>query len=165
MHKRIILISILLGLTACGYHLRGYSVSSSSSAATLSSVSIQTTAGISAATQVRSQLQLANIDTNASEPEVILKLQGENFNRAVLSVSATTGKVEEYQLTLRVTASASKSDGKSLFVNEVFSITRGYTYDEDAVLGKSNEEEALRENMTRQVASNIVRRLNTAASK
>ena len=92
-----------------------------------------------------------------------LRLEKEFFNRSVLSVSADTGKVEEYQLTLTVSLTLIDSKGKELIPGDEIRLVRDYTFDEDAVLGKFEEEKVLRDELVSQAASEIIRRLNAEA--
>lgn len=96
----------------------------------------------------------------ADKTRHILSLRSEAFDRDVLSVSADTGKVKEYQLTLHVIMSLSDHDDNPLVDNETISVSRDYTFDESSILGKSNEETSLREDLVRQVSAQIVRRVN-----
>ena len=97
------------------------------------------------------------------ESDYILNINNESYNRSIISVSATTGRVEEYQLILSATISASKKDENTIINNETITITRDYAYDESAVLGNDNEETIIKEDMARQAASRIIRRLNAAS--
>lgn len=161
IHYRIFFLCSLIFLTACGYQLRG---SGGNVETSLSSLSIRASGANAVAAQVRSQLQLSGVDLDSDESDYILNINSESYNRSILSVSASTGRVEEYQLTLRVTISASKKGTDTLFSNETITVTRDYAYDESAVLGSDNEETIIKEDMARQAASRIIRRLNAASS-
>jgi LPS-assembly lipoprotein len=158
--NRTLVISSLIFITSCGYQLRG---SGDYAATSLSSVSIRASAAKTVAAQVRSQLQLSGVDLEKLESDYILNINNESYNRSIISVSATTGRVEEYQLTLSTTVSASKKDENTIINNETITVTRDYAYDESAVLGNDNEETTIKEDMARQAASRIIRRLNAAS--
>ena len=159
MHPRYLLLLSLFALSACGFHLRGTQVASK---AGISELAIKSVAAPLIATQVSSQLQLGGtrIVEPTDKPGRVLTLSNETFDRDVLSVSADTGKVKEYQLTLHVNMSVSGGDDKPLIDSETISISRDYTFDESSILGKSNEETSLREDLVRQVSAQIVRRVN-----
>ena len=74
-----------------------------------------------------------------------LSLSGENFKQTALSVSPTTGKVEEYQIVFTLRVSISRADGELLVDNQALRVFRDYTFDEEAALGKFIEEEGLRD--------------------
>lgn len=159
MHLRYLLLLSLLALSACGFHLRGTQVASRTN---VSELAIKSVSAPLIAEQVSSQLQLGG--TRIVEPSDktrrVLTLRNETFDRDVLSVSADTGKVKEYQLTLHVDMSVTDSKGKPVVDNETISVSRDYTFDESSILGKSNEETSLREDLVRQVSAQIVRRVN-----
>ena len=146
-------------LCACGFHLRGTQVATGTG---ISELAIKSVSAPLIMEQVSSLLQLGG--TRIVEPTDkaghVLTLRNEAFDRDVLSVSADTGKVKEYQLTLHVIMSLSGDNDKLLVNNETVSVTRDYTFDESSILGKSNEETSLRNDLVRQVAAQIVRRVN-----
>jgi len=153
---------LLLLLTACGFHLRGYK-----EPATLqvSSVYLQTAADSDIAQAVRDRLKASNtrLTDTAEEAQYVLSLGKQKVQRRVLSVSATTGKAEEYQLILSVVISISGSDGETVLSDQLIKLSRDYTFDADAVLGKSSEEEELLGDMTNQAANQILDRLDAVA--
>ena len=161
MYKKHLILLPLLLLTACGFHLRGSQMAPTVS---VSSVHLQSTNAAGITAEVKSQLQQTNtqITDTASEAEYVLQLANEKTQRSVLSVSATTGKVEKYKLTFSVLMSISKGEAP-LVTDESIQVSRDYTFDDEAVLGKSSEEQLLREEMIRSASSQILRRLNSLA--
>ena len=160
MRPLLLLLLILPNLAACGYQMRG---SASHVATSLSSVSVRAARANVVATQVRSQLQLSGVELQNIDSDYILSIETEVFDQSVLTVSAITGNIEEMQLTLQVRISAAKRNADTLFNNEMITVVRDYAYDESAVLGNDNEETAIRQDMARQAASRIIRRLNAAS--
>jgi len=160
MKNRSILLLLLLALSACGFHLRGTQVVDTKTG--VSAVAVRSIAAPLVSGEVISLLRLGGtkIVDVADKTEYLITLSNEAFDRDVLSVSADTGKVKEYQLTLHVILSASDPDGKSLVNNETITVSRDYTFDESSILGKSNEETSVRDDLVRQVSSQIVRRVN-----
>lgn len=160
MNSRYILLLALLTLYACGFHLRGTQVAVTKTG--LSAIALKSVSSQEVADKVTSLLQLGGTKI-LSEPDgkaYQLTLRNEAFNREVLSVSADTGKVKEYQLTLHVIMSMSAPGGKLLVDNETITVSRDYTFDESSILGKSNEEVSVRDDLIQQVSSQIVRRVN-----
>ena len=94
-----------------------------------------------------------------------LSLSGENFKQTALSVSPTTGKVEEYQIVFTLRVSISRADGELLVDNQALRVFRDYTFDEEAALGKFIEEEGLRTELIKQVVDQIIRQLSTVANR
>ena len=112
---------------------------------------------------VRSQLSLSGTQiTDTSEAaEYALRLYAYNVNQSVLSVSAITGKVEEFQLSMSVRMTLSDSGNNELLSNQLIRVTRDYAFDERTVLGSETERAQLIDEMSRQTASQIIRRLVT----
>lgn len=160
MYFRYILLPLLLLLCACGFHLRGSQVAATKSAVT--SLAVKSVSAGQVTDQVTSQFKLGGtrIKEVQDRGDYLLTLSNEGFDRDVLSVSADTGKVKEYQLTLHVVMSVNAPDGKSLVDNETITASRDYTFDESSILGKSNEEMSVREDLVRQVSGQIVRRVD-----
>jgi LPS-assembly lipoprotein len=152
----------LLLLAACGFHLRGYKEATTLQ---VSSVYLQTADNGDIAQTVRAQLKAGKtrLTDNAEAAQYVLNLGRQKVQRRVLSVSARTGKAEEYQLILSVVMSINGSDGESLLSDQLIKASRDYTFDEDAVLGKSSEEEVLLGDLTNQVVDQILDRLNAVA--
>lgn len=160
MILRYILPVLLLILCACGFHLRGTAVVATKTG--ISAIAVRSVAAPLVTGEVTSLLRLGGtkIVDAADKSAYLITLRNEAFERDVLSVSADTGKVKEYQLTLHVIMSATGPGGKSLVNNETVSVNRDYTFDESSILGKSNEETSVKDDLIRQVSSQIVRRVN-----
>lgn len=157
-----LLLLAALTLSACGFHLRGSQVATSAS---YSRLYIDSVAASNISAEVRSQLGVADktITATSGEAEYTLRLENESVQRSVLTVSAVTGKVEEYQISVSVKMSVSDQKGESLLVDEGIRVVRDYAFDEDAVLGKFEEEQVLRKELIQRAASQIIRRLEAVA--
>ena len=162
MKTHYLIIVLFFTLSACGFHLRG---SQQKTSVEISNVFVSNIGGESIAKEVKLQLAGAGARAVASadKAKFVLRLEKEFFNRSVLSVSADTGKVEEYQLTLAVSLTLIDSKGKELISGDEIRLVRDYTFDEDAVLGKFEEEKVLRDELVSEAASEIIRRLNAEA--
>jgi len=165
MNLRIIILILISILSACGFHLRGHQEAAPTSST--SSIVLNSISAPAVTAELTSILALngTKVVRKSDSAEYILTISNESFNRDVLSVSAETGKVREYQLTLRVVMAVSDTSGKSLVDNEPISVTRDYTFDDTSILGKSNEELDLRKDLVRQVSMQIVRRYNAVTSR
>ena len=154
---------VMLLAQGCGFHLRGQEPGVRADRAY--SVYIRAAGASLLADAVKSQLAIsnANIRDGIEGVDYVLTLSAEEFSREVLSVSAETGKVEEYQVVFRSLISIGKVDGEQLADAQVIRVTGDYTFDEEAVLGKFAEEEAIKEELVRQAAEQIIRRLNALA--
>jgi LPS-assembly lipoprotein len=92
----------------------------------------------------------------ASAVVTILK---DNFAKRVLSVSALN-QPNEYEVTYTVSFSVTSGDREILSAQEV-SATRTYTFDERILLAKGHEEDILRQDMARDLADMVMRRLSS----
>ena len=77
----------------------------------------------------------------------------------MLSVSAETGKIEEYELLVSTLLSITGPDKNSLLNAEPVTARRDYIFDQDSALGEFDEEEKIRQEMNTQIAATIIRRL------
>jgi LPS-assembly lipoprotein len=158
-------IALVATLSGCGFQLRG----SGSQFAGIEGerIFVSDSQAATVAAQVRSQLGLAGaaLATGVGDADYRLLIARERLDRQVLSVSPQTGKVEEYQLLLRVSLSITAASGQILVDQQQITLSRDFTYDEDAALGKFSEEQLLREEMTREAADQILRRLGAQISK
>lgn len=156
----ILLLTLVLLTASCGFHLRG----SLPGSTTIDSVSINDATASGVGAEVKALLEASGTDILPSPDNGYgLRLTDQLLNRSVLSVSAVTGKVEEYQLTLTVGMTVTDPDGNELLSGQQIRVTRDYAFDDAAVLGSVTERRVLEQEMIRQAASQIVRRLNALA--
>lgn len=152
----VVFLSALLA--GCGFHLRG------SGPGSLDVSSVYVDAGSARKLGEEVSLQLSGLGVaipNAPDAaEYVLKLANERQERKVLTVSAQTGKVEEYELIYSANMSVIGPDGKTITDNEPVTARQDLAYDEDAVLGKFEEARTVVEDLRRQVAASVLRRLN-----
>lgn len=163
LHSTLLLI-LVLSISACGFHLRG---SQSVTTTAISGITISDAAAPGVGNEVRTLLETlgSTIVTDTDEAEYNLHLAEQLLDKSVLSVSAVTGKVEQYQLTLTVRMTVTDADQAELLSGQQIRITRDYAFNDQAVLGSVSEERVLEQEMVRQAASQIVRRLNALAGK
>ena len=160
MKARLLLIYILLLTTACGFHLRG----SQTTKINIDNVFIN--GGSALAGEVKSQFINSGVSlaTSAQSAAHIVTLKETNFEKSVLSVSPTTGKVEEYQILFQAKIDAMRADGTYIVENEKITVTRDFAFDETEVLGEFSEESIIQEDLVRRAASQILRRLQALLS-
>jgi len=97
-------------------------------------------------------------DTDATE----LRLSGFKQDKEILVVG-TDGRVREYRLFTRVTMSVQDKDKGLDLPAERITVKRDLLWNPDDVLGKTEEERVLREEMVRDLAQRIVERLGSLA--
>jgi LPS-assembly lipoprotein len=157
MKARILLISLLLLTSACGFHLRGSQLTDFD----VSNIYIHTSSAPKLAKEVKSQLAGAGVTvaTSPNNATYVVTLKEERFEKSVLSVNAATGKVEEYQILYLAKMDANSADGRTIVEDDPVQSSRDFTFDENAVLGKFSEEELLKEDIVRRASSQVLRRL------
>ena len=158
----VVLAAILV--QGCGYHLRGQSPQVRTEGGY--SVHISAAPG-PLADAVKSQLAISGVTVAdaMTGADYVLTLSGGTFERQVVSVSPATGKVEEYLIVFTARISISEAGGEDLVTGQDIRVSGDYAFDEDAALGKFSEEETIREELLEQAAAQIMRRLNTLASR
>ncbi len=157
MKTRLILICLLLLTTACGFHLRGSQLAS----VDIDNIYINPSSAPRLAKEVKSQLAGAGgtLASSSASATYIITLKEEHFEKSVLSVSAETGKVQEFQIVLTAKMDAAHPDGRSIVENDPVRTTNNFTFDENAVLGKFSEEVVLEDDLIRSAANKVLRRL------
>jgi LPS-assembly lipoprotein len=160
MKVRLLLIYFLLLTTACGFHLRG------SQTTKINIDNIFITGGSALAKEVKSQFLNAGTSFAASSQEAsyVITLKESRFEKSVLSVSPTTGKVEEYQVVFQAKMDAIRADGTYIIENEKIMVIRDFAFDENAVLGEFSEESIIQEDLVRHAANQVLRRLQALLS-
>ncbi|PLY14847.1 MAG: hypothetical protein C0631_10065 [Sedimenticola sp.] len=158
---RHIAIALLLSLTltACGFQLRG----STPLPASLNPLLIQ---GIDIESPIGAELaQLlgesgVTLTRQTSAAAAILRLHNHRVDRRVLSVDSN-GKVAEYELHEMLRFELVSKANAQLIPAQSVGVVRAYVNTEEQVLGKQQEEEMLRQDMQRDLADQLLRRLQT----
>ena len=152
-----LLLLALSSLIACGFQLRGAQMVGF----TGSNIYVENENATRLKEQVELQLKGAGVKLTDSPQDAtyVIRLKNEKFERSVLSVSATTGKVEEYLITYTANMDATEKGGKQLSSNDNIKLSRDYAFDEGAVLGTFSEETVIREDLVFRASSQVLRRL------
>jgi len=162
MNARLLLIYVLLLTTACGFHLRGSQLATID----VDNIFINSSSVPALAKEVKSQFNNAGtaFATSSQNAAFIITLKESRFEKSMLSVSATTGKVEEYQIVFQAKIDVMHADGTYIVENEKISAIRDFAFDENAVLGEFAEESVIKEDLIRRAASQVLRRLQALLS-
>ena len=99
----------------------------------------------------------ARIQAQDAGASATVLVSRDEVRRRVLSVSANNIPTE-YELTYTVTI-AVRSSGKEILTPQTLSLARDYSFDENTLLAKENEEDVLRVQMARDLAVIATRRL------
>ncbi len=153
----LFMAALLLNLSACGFHLRG----DVKLDARLSKILVE---GVDAYDPLVRELTRsmasngATVVTDIKDATAVLKIMSNTSKRRALSVSSA-GKVREYELYQAFEFKVVDTAGRELLEAQRLELTRDYLFDKEDVLGKSNEEEALRRDLRRDLVRLVMLRL------
>lgn len=153
-------IAFVLFLSGCGFELRG----SASLPAEMERTRLQVADADSLFARELRLLLAANgvrlVDA-AADDAAVLRILRQDITRRALTVSGNA-RVREYELVFELRFALDGPDGERLISPESLRLARDYQFDEQEILGATGEEELLREDLRRSMASALVRRLEAA---
>ena len=160
MKLNIILISVLLILSTCGYSMRG-SISIPSS---IESVSVTSNGYSELVNILNSSLVSSNIQTSISKSDDIygIVILSESFDRRQLSINVA-GRVNEYELIYNVNFELRAPSKKS--IKDRIILYRDYSFDENNVMGNTDREGDIKKEMMSVVSKLIFNKLIASAKK
>ena len=160
--RNIVLAAAIVTAGGCGYQLRG-SVSLPPDLGPMHVVGPRDLGAAVIQLLDGAGVQVEPADGSADgSAGALVRLGNERFDRRVLSVNPETGKESEFELAYQVTFEVTRAEGEVLVPRETVSLLRDYVFDVDEVLGKSREQSVLRDEMRRDAATRIVRRIETS---
>ncbi|MDR1853732.1 MAG: LPS assembly lipoprotein LptE [Azoarcus sp.] len=139
----------------CGFHLRGPQPLAFATAYV--GASQYSELGMA----LRRQIALSGatkIEEDAKAADVQLQILSNKRTREILSLTAT-GKVREYELGQTLRFRLVDRDNKELIPPTSLSVRREYTFSDEMILGKSQEEELLYRDMESDLVGQLMRRL------
>lgn len=147
---------LFLSLQSCGFHLRG----SVQLPPEMERTYIQGSGSASMMQELRRSLTAsgATLVAEVDQATAILEIVQASQDRRVLTVGSSA-RVREYELSYTVEFGVHRRDGAVLVPVQTLQLRRDYVFDENDVLGKSSEEELVRQEMEREVAHSLLRRL------
>ena len=153
------LIAASLLLEGCGFQLRG--------ALELPQDirSVQVTAPLPLKNDILAILESGGVDTAAADADARITVDSERFSRRVLSVDPNTGKEREFELAYTISFGVARRDGTQVIENGIVNLLRDYIFDPEAVIGSSSEEGLLRDEMRRDAARQMLRRVEAALTR
>lgn len=158
MSKFLLWVSLLL-LNSCSFHLRGIEPLPQE----LSPVAIvcnQVSPDWNAILRQRLQTANLNVVDIPADARYSLVIQNENMQRNIMSISSGSSS-RQYQLIYRVTFTFKKTKGRDLISDAPVIVTRLLTINNDRILGSHDEEEQIINDMRRDIATQIIYRLET----
>jgi LPS-assembly lipoprotein len=144
-------------LTGCGFHLQGHTALP----AVVRQPFVEAPDRQSDFVQYLRHALLSNgaqLTPERDKASAVVSILRDSVARRVLSVSATN-QPNQYEVTYTVGFSVSAPGGKELLPPQEVSATRTYSFDERLLLAKNHEEEILRQDMARDLADMVMRRL------
>ena len=140
-------------LTACGFQLRGHAALPFTAAY----VDAPSTSNLATALR-RSLASQQKLAQDANTAPVLIKLEQETYNKAILALSSG-GKVREYRLEYHVQLSVNDSAGHTLVEPTQIKLSNDFSYTDEQLLAKESEEASLFRNMEQDALRQILRRL------
>lgn len=142
-----------LVLSACGFQLRGIAELS------FKKMYIQG-ASISISRDLKQSLETNGIQVldTAEGAELLLEMQGENYEKRILSLSGT-GLVREFELNYRVRFRTREPSNPTWSAVQTVQQRRDFSYNDSALLGKAEEEAMLNTDMHKDAVREVLRRL------
>jgi LPS-assembly lipoprotein len=101
----------------------------------------------------------AQLAQDRSKASAVVSILRDTVARRTLTVSATN-QPNEYEVTYTVAFEVS-AGGKELLAAQELSATRSFSFQEQLLLAKGHEEDILRQDMARDLADMVVRRLSS----
>ena len=147
-------------LTGCGFHLRGkVDLSSNLTPLAIAGNDVELISVIREALEFSE----AQVVDEASSAQAVLRLRQSDYTRNVRTTDGR-GLATSYLLIYRVRFDAVNRDGKVVMQEGSLRLTRDLDFDANQILQKESEQRFLIEDMQREIAQNILRRLSSVAN-
>lgn len=158
MKKNFILLTLVLCLSACGFHLRGLI----DVPEWLNNVSIISKDGNNELVSIlKSQLEGYKIQVNP-DPALAkywLIINRSSFQQQIVSIGASTNP-RQYQLIMTIEFMLQTRNGQIIKAPKIISVTRQLTVNNDRILGSNEEETILIGEMQKEAVIQIINRLS-----
>lgn len=150
-------LALAVGLTGCGFHLRGRVT------LPIETMFVNLPVNNQMAAEIRRMLKggtnITLVDT-AEEADAILELVSSGRNREVVSLNMR-GEAREYELTLQLTFRLINQDGAEFLPPTTFTGSRDMTYNEEDYLSRDAEEAMLYREIQQDLITQLLNRLAT----
>jgi LPS-assembly lipoprotein len=153
----LLMLGMAVLLSACGWHLRGTLTLPEG----LNSVYLHSESDAQLLGRTMEQLLVANqvgIAERQAAAQLIIKLLDFTEDRRVVAVGDNT-LVTEYELIATADFSVENARGEVILPPSDVSVIRAYQFDQDNVLGMAEEQQLILQEMRREIAQQIIRRL------
>lgn len=155
LSRPIFLAASLAALAGCGFHLRG------PQPLDFSTIHVGASQYSQLGIALRRQIALSGSTTVEEDPsraEVQLQILANERGRDILSLTVA-GTVREYELTQTIRFRLTDREGKELIPPAQMSARREYTFSDELILGKEQEEALLYNDMESDLVRQLMRRL------
>lgn len=160
---RQLLLVVMMGLTACGYHLRG---ELQLPAGMKKIYVLGASADLSAAIAQAFKSVPGALVGNVADASVILNVINEDYQRRTISISSS-GYSNEYELEYRLTFDLRDKEGRELVPEETVEVTQSYFNEQssETIISKDNEERVLREELYIKAVHAVIARVAATLKK
>ena len=156
--RLFVVLALLSGLVACGFHLRGEAQYA------FETLYLNSPPAQPLTTELRRSLEgigSAKLVASPEQAQAILDVTAVENNKQILSLSIG-GKVAEYLLTKRVLFRVRDAAGNDWLPTSELLVRRTYTYNDTEALAKEAQEQRLWREMQDDAVAQLVRRLQSA---
>ena len=151
--RQLLVILCLLGLSACGFQLRGN--------ASLPFESIYVEGGQDIAIDLQRAIRptTTKVTENAKDAQAVLQVLSEAREKRILTLSSA-GRVNEFRLLYRVNFKVIDKAGLELLSPQQIELRRDITFNDSQTLAKESEETLLYRDMQTDAVQQIFRRMS-----
>lgn len=151
--RQLLVILCLLGLSACGFQLRGN--------ASLPFESIYVEGGQDIAIDLQRAIRptTTKVTENAKDAQAVLQVLSEAREKRILTLSSA-GRVNEFRLLYRVNFKVIDKAGLELLSPQQIELRRDITFNDSQTLAKESEETLLYRDMQSDAVQQIFRRMS-----
>ncbi len=158
---RPLLLTLILALAGCGYHLRGaLQLPEAMGATLLSGVEAKEPLGVEIAAALASAD--ARLTESREEAGAELVILSESLRKRTAALDGQ-GRVSEYELHYQLSFALNDAGGERRLEAQGINLRRRFTFDSASPLGKSREEEMLQREMRRDAVRMMFERLRAAS--
>ena len=161
--RRVVIVMLVVALAGCGWHLRGSAPGAASLDGTRVVVDTRVGEG-QLVREVRRALRAAGADVRDGGGGPRLVLEDETTDRQRLVVGSQDAP-DEYELRYRVRWSIRDADGDTVAGPDTFEQLRTYRRDRGQVLGGESREDALLQELRRDIAFLLTERVQATVGE
>lgn len=157
MWKRLGALLFALGLSSCGFHLRG-TVELPCWLTQVSIICHNNTSELMAALQFQFSRYKMEVISDPELASYWLIIENTSFQKQIVSIGSSTNP-RQYQLILTIEFSLQTKEGECILSNARVIATRQLTVNNDRILGSTDEERILSHEMKNDAVIQIMNRL------